>query len=67
MRVWDKGMNQQRITRMNTLFEKVLSGNASRDEQMELKLLYKHYINFGRESHQNFNHQPQQVVGHYEY
>lgn len=42
-------MNQQRLSRMNSLFEKVLSGLASNEEQMELKQLYRQYINFGRD------------------
>ncbi|QOL26017.1 hypothetical protein LP316_01500 [Thalassotalea sp. LPB0316] len=50
-------MNQQRLSRMNSLFEKVLSGLASNEEQMELKQLYRQYINFGRDGQSIRNEQ----------
>ena len=49
-------MNQQGLSRMNSLFEKMLSGAASNAEQKELKQLYHQYINFGRDGSQLADH-----------
>jgi uncharacterized protein YnzC (UPF0291/DUF896 family) len=42
-------MEQNKLTRLNALFEKVVSDKANGNEQRELKGLYQEYINDGRE------------------
>jgi uncharacterized protein YnzC (UPF0291/DUF896 family) len=42
-------MDQNKLTRLNVLFEKVVSDKANVNEQRELKALYQEYINEGRE------------------
>jgi len=42
-------MEQKKITRLNKLFEKVVSNNANIIERRELSVLYQEYIYDGRE------------------
>ena len=39
-----------RVTRLNSLFEKVVSDCASMAERIELKMLYQEYIDDGRDN-----------------
>jgi hypothetical protein len=51
-------MEQSHLSRLNQLFEKMLSSETSQAERYELEQLYQHYFNEGRESSQqktNFN------------
>jgi len=42
-------MEQKKLTRLNDLFEKVVAENANVVERRELSVLYREYINDGRE------------------
>jgi hypothetical protein len=42
-------MDQNRLMRLNDLFEKVVSDKANINERRELKALYQEYIDDGRE------------------
>ena len=42
-------MDKNRLTRLNHLFEKVVSEKANIKERRELKALYQEYIDDGRE------------------
>jgi len=42
-------MEQKKLTRLNDLFEKVVSDRASLIERRELNILYQEYIDDGRE------------------
>ena len=42
-------MDQNKLTRLNILFEKVVSDRANCNERRELKSLYHEYIDDGRE------------------
>jgi hypothetical protein len=42
-------MDQNKLTRLNILFEKVVSDKANSNERRELKSLYHEYIDDGRE------------------
>lgn len=42
-------MDQNKLTRLNILFEKVVSDKANFNERRELKSLYHEYIDDGRE------------------
>ena len=43
-------MDMDSVTRLNRLFEKVVSDCASMAEHMELNILYQEYINDGRDN-----------------
>ncbi|XQW84714.1 hypothetical protein ACOYR1_16485 [Thalassotalea piscium] len=42
-------MEQNKVERLNDLFEKMVSDNANNFEEMELKNLYQEFINDGRQ------------------
>jgi hypothetical protein len=42
-------IDQKKLTRLNILFEKVVSDKANLNERRELKSLYHEYIDDGRE------------------
>ncbi len=43
-------MEQRKVSRLNALFEKMLSDSANHIEKKELNNLYKEYINDGRDN-----------------
>lgn len=42
-------MNSRELSRLNSLFEKMVADNASLKEQRELSRLYQEFINDGRD------------------
>ncbi len=46
-------MNQVEMSRLNSLFEKMVSDRANMKEQRELSQLYQEFINDGREINQS--------------
>ena len=54
-------MEQPKVERLNSLFEKMLSNDANSIEKHELSILYQEYIDDGREVKQRRN-KPQKSV-----
>lgn len=49
-------MDQSKVNRLNTLFEKMLANNANVVEKRELNNLYREFIDYGREMSQPRTH-----------
>ncbi len=49
-------MTQEKMSRLQLLFEKTVADYASKIERKELQLLYLEYINFGRTQKQKQKH-----------
>ncbi len=56
-------MESRKVSRLNTLFEKMVSNNANIIERRELNSLYQEYINDGREKpYEKSSYQPLKKV-----